>query len=51
MSVALRGELGLRVNPFDCREYLDMAADVGLPLDWLLLTTIGAALRGDATAG
>jgi MSHA biogenesis protein MshI len=48
ISVALRGEMGLRVKPFDCREYLDMDANVGLPLDWLLLTAIGAALRGDA---
>jgi MSHA biogenesis protein MshI len=51
ISVALRAEMGLRVTPFDCREYLDVTADLGLPLDWLLLTTIGAALRGAATAG
>jgi hypothetical protein len=50
ITVALRGEMGLRVKPFDCREYLDMDANVGLPLDWLLLTAIGAALRGDAAA-
>jgi hypothetical protein len=46
-----RRATGLRVNTFDCREYIDAASDVWLPLDWLLLTTIGAALRGDATAG
>jgi MSHA biogenesis protein MshI len=50
ISVALRGEMGLRVKTLDCREYLDMDANVELPLDWLLLTAIGAALRGDASA-
>jgi MSHA biogenesis protein MshI len=50
ISVALRGEMGLRVKPLDCREYLDMDANIDLPLDWLLLTAIGAALRGDAPA-
>jgi MSHA biogenesis protein MshI len=50
ISVALRGEMGLRVKPLDCREYVDIDANVGLPLDWLLLTAIGAALRGAAAA-
>jgi MSHA biogenesis protein MshI len=46
---ALRSETGLRVSMFNCRESLDVPDGVSVPTDWLSLTTVGAALRAQAT--